>query len=421
MSFTEAEFRQLADRFGTPCYVYDLDDLTGRVAALRSALPVGVGLAYAVKANPSLSVVASLARQGLGADVGSGGELELSLRAGMRPERIVFTGPGKRDDELESAVAAGIGAVTLESTGELRRLVDIARRSGRRVPVLLRLAAGSVMGAAPDKFGFDEPALLEAAASAARSPWLELRGLHAFGESNVTDAAALAEHAVATVAAARRLASVAGIQLAVVDVGGGLGIPYLDGEPALDLAALGQRLASAASTWSGDPLLGGLELLIEPGRFLVGPVGWYVSSVLEVKVVGGQAVAIIDGGIHHLLRPALLRQEHRLRVVPRSASGDTLATEPALVAGPLCTGIDTFGHLPQDATVAAGDLIVVADAGAYGFSESMPFFLSHPTPAEVVVSGGRASLARSPMPPSRWLDDQHLIGPTGSGGLESEC
>jgi diaminopimelate decarboxylase len=419
MSFSEAEYRQLADRFGTPCYMYDLDDLSGRVAALRSALPVGVRLAYAVKANPSLSVVASLARQGLGADVGSGGELELSLRAGMRPGQIVFTGPGKRDDELESAVNAGIGAITLESTGELRRLEEIARRSDRRVPVLLRLAAGSVMGTATDKFGFDEPELLEAAAWAARSPWLDLRGLHAFGESNVTDAAALAEHVVATVAAARRMASFAGVQLRVVDVGGGLGIPYVDGEPPLDLAALGERLATAASTWSSDRLLRGLDLVMEPGRFLVGPVGWYVSGVLEVKIVGGQTVAIIDGGIHHLLRPALLRQTHRLRVVPRSAPGGTPGTAAALVAGPLCTGIDTFGHLPKEAKVAVGDLIVVADAGAYGFSESMPFFLSHPTPSEVVVTGGRAYLARPSMSPSRWLDDQRLVGPSGPGGHEN--
>jgi diaminopimelate decarboxylase len=410
----------LAERFGTPLYVYDLDVIDSQVAALQAVLPPIAELAYAVKANPALAVVAHLGGLGLGADVASAGELAAALRAGIPAERIVMTGPGKRDAELRAAVEAdgtGIRAVTVESLGELARLEAIARDVGRRQPVMLRAATPGtaqlervrlVGDAGAGKFGMDLADLADGARIAARSPHLELLGLHAFGASNVLDADALVAHVAATGQAARQLALVAGTTVRIVDAGGGLGIPYAEGGSSLDLASLGSGLAAVAAAWTDDAVLAEARLLLEPGRYLVGPSGAYLARVVDVKTVNGTTVAVLDGGVHHVLRPALVGQEHRVRLLPVSSLASSGGDRPVTVVGPLCSGLDILAVGAVMAEPRVGDLMVVLDVGAYGFTESMPFFLSHPIPAEVVVRGGQAALVRPRLEPGEWLDRQRL-------------
>jgi len=405
----------LAGRFGTPLYVYDLGVVGRQVAALRAALPPVVDLAYAVKANPALAVVAHVGSLGLGADVASGGELETVRRAGIRPDRIVMTGPGKRDAELRAAVDAGIRAITVESPGELERLDRIAAEAGLGgpVPVLLRAAVAQasrlervrlVGDDGAGKFGMDEGDLRLAARAAARSPRLELLGLHRFGASNVLDATALAGHVATTVELARDVVAGAGVPLRLVDAGGGLGIPYEAHEESLDVAGFGRRIAALAEGWAAARDTGGLRLLLEPGRFVTGPAGAYLARVVDRKRVGEEQVAILDGGIHHLLRPALVGQEHRIRVFgPR---GRATKVWPVTVAGPLCSGLDVLAAHAALPLPEPGDLVAVLDVGAYGFTEAMPLFLSHPIPAEVAVLDGRAELIRPRMEPVEWLDRQ---------------
>ncbi len=413
---------ELADRFGTPLYVYDLDVVTRQVAALRAVLPTSFELAYAVKANPALGVVAHLASLGVGADVASAGELETALRAGVDPERIVFTGPGKRDPELLAAVEAGVRAVTVESLGELVRLERIAAQAGGVVPVLLRAATDAAAALervrlvgddGAGKFGMEADDLTEAARFAVRSPHLEPLGVHAFGASNVLDAGALADHIGATVALAGRIATGAGFPLRLVDVGGGLGIPYEAHEESLDLVGFESRLAKLAARWAGDPVTRNARILLEPGRYLVGPAGAYVARVVDRKMMGGRDVVVLDGGIHHLLRPALVGQEHRVR---RLVAGPDAASRfvPVTIVGPLCSGLDVLATETMLQAPEPGDLLAVLDVGAYGFTESMPFFLSHPIPAEVAVRGGRAALLRPRLEPRTWLDWQSC--PDWDGG-----
>jgi diaminopimelate decarboxylase len=401
----------LAAQFGTPCYIYDLGVIDRQVAVLRAALPARAELAYAVKANPALAIVTHLGRLGLGADVASGGELTTALRAGIDPERIVMTGPGKREVELAQAVRVGIRAVTVESKGELGRLERIAADIGRRQPVMLRAAVGEVArlervrlvgddGAG--KFGMDAADLVEAARLTARSPHLELLGLHAFGASNVLDARALVDHAAVTARAAHELARNVDVPLRLVDVGGGLGIPYEAHEESLDLVGLGRGLAALVADWTDDPWLADARLLLEPGRFLVGPSGAYLARVVDTKTVDGAPVAILDGGVHHVLRPALVGQEHRVRLLS-PARGRPV---PVTIAGPLCSGLDIFARGAVMPMPAVGDLVAVLDVGAYGYTESMPLFLSHPLPAEVVARDGAAALIRPRLDPVTWLDQQ---------------
>ena len=405
----------LAARFGTPFFVYDLDVIERQVHALREALPPIVEIAYAVKANPSLAVVAHLGRLGLGADVASGGELATAIRAGIQADRIVVTGPGKRDAELRDAVAARVRAITVESPIELDRLERIAAEAGRRVPVLLRASVGAADGGervrmvgdgGAGKFGMDEPDLRAAARSAARSPHLELLGIHRFGASNVLDADRLAAHAAETVDLARAVAAHAGVPLRLVDAGGGLGIPYDIHEEPLDVGDLGRRLGVLATTWGATRGTRDLRLLLEPGRWLVGAAGAYVARVVDRKRVGVTEVAILDGGVHHLLRPALVGQAHRIRTL--GADPGTARSSRVTIAGPLCSGLDVFAANAMLAVPAVGDLVAILDAGAYGFTESMPLFLSHAIPAEIAIHGGTAALIRPREEPAEWLDRQLL-------------
>ena len=408
----------LATSFGTPFYVYDLDVMTRQAEALRAVLPPVVEIAYALKANPALAVVAHLGGLGLGADVASGGELELARRAGIAPERVVMTGPGKRDDELEAAVRFGIRAITVESPGELSRLEGIARRLGRTQPVMLRVAVSEnarlervrlVGDDGAGKFGMDPADLVEAGRLAVTSPNLELLGLHAFGASNVLDAGDLLDHVASTVRTARRLALSLGTPISLVDAGGGLGIPYEPHEESLDLRRLGTGLAELTAGWPNDPLLVHARLLLEPGRFLVGAAGAYVARVVDRKTVAGSPVVILDGGVHHALRPALVGQEHRIRGVGARAEAAANGRPAAVtVAGALCSGLDVFSHAAVMRPPEVGELVAVLDVGAYGFTESMPMFLSHPVPAEIAIRDGRPALIRPRQDPREWLDRQLL-------------
>jgi diaminopimelate decarboxylase len=439
---------ELAERHGTPYFAYDLAVVGRRVEALRAVLPPTFDLAYAVKANPSLAVLEHMAELGVGADVASAGELGLALRAGCAPGRIVITGPGKRDAELARAVEVGVRAVTVESPGELRRLARIAEGLGRSQPVLLRAAAAAsgragstqLLGdATGGKFGMDTTDLHQAAREAVESPWLEPRGIHAFAASNERDASVLADHVDATIAIGIELAAAAGFPLSVVDVGGGLGVAYRPEEVELDLAQLGSRLAAAAARLADAPATRAARVIVEPGRFLVAAAGAYVTRVVDRKSIGGRIVVIVDGGIHHLLRGVLVGQEHRVcrlgnaardrtardatgrdatgrdatardatardATARDAASGATAASTAVEVeiAGPLCTGLDVLARRTRMSPPEPGDLIAVLDVGAYGATESMPFFLSHPLPAELALLDGRVWVARPRIDPDVWL------------------
>ena len=406
---------------GSPLYVYDLDVISDRVAMLRAALPGAVDLAYAVKANPSPAILRHLANLGLGADIASAGELATVTRAGFDMRHVIFTGPGKTDAELAAAIRAGVRGLTIESLEELEVVLDLAPLAGRHQGLVLRLTAEEmgrgaegtpIIGAGgASKFGLlreelDEAIdrlLLAGAIGGPGSPYA-LLGLHAFGASNVRVADRLVEGVKWVADQAEAVAREHGQRFRLLDAGGGLGIPYADDEAPLDVTQLGRGIADEIASWVGRVGLGEARLLLEPGRFVVGPAGAYLTRVVRTKARGGRTMAITDGGIHHLLRPALVGEAQRVVAVGDAASRS--ARTPSSVVGPLCTGLDMLAaevSLPEPRT---GDVLAVLDAGAYGFTESMPLFLSHPVPAEVVVSRGIARVVR--------LRQEPTAGPSAS-------
>jgi diaminopimelate decarboxylase len=401
----------LVARFGSPLYVYDAGVLRRRALALRAALPASVDIAFAAKANSSPAVLATLRAAGLGADVASGGELRAAIRAGFDPQHIVFTGPGKTDAELEAALRIGVGALTIESLEELEVVISLAGIARPGQGLMLRLASTGVaegrpiIGAAGNaKFGLSDAEadesvgrLREARALAPDGPF-RLRGFHAFGASNVLAAGVLVDGAADLARRAERIAERHALEIGTLDMGGGLGIPYAVGDAALDIGALGNGLATEMTSWAERPALRHARLLLEPGRWLAGPAGAYLCGVVRTKLRGDRWIAISDGGIHHLLRPRLVGQDHRTVAVGASASRP--ADGRVDLVGPLCTGIDILAADIEAPPPRTGDLFAVLDAGAYGYSESMPLFLSHPTPAEIVVDDGGITVSRERVEPA---------------------
>jgi diaminopimelate decarboxylase len=382
---------RLAARVGaTPFYVYSRDLLDARVAALRAALPAGVHLSYAVKANPMPAVVQHMAGRVDGFDVASAQEMMVALDTPMPAAHVSFAGPGKTDDELLRAVAAGV-LVNLESAGEAERLAAAGRRLGLTPRAALRVnpdfelkASGMQMGGGPKAFGIDAetvPALL------AELPRLGLafEGFHIFSGSQNLSVEALCDIQEKTVALALRLAEHAPAPVRLLNLGGGFGIPYFPGDRPLDLAAVGANLARLLP--EVQAALPEARVVVELGRYLVGEAGLYVCRVVDRKVSRGKLFLVTDGGLHHQLAASgnfgqVVRRNYPIAVDGRPGTG---AAEPADVVGCLCTPIDVLGRNAELPAAEPGDLIAVFQSGAYGLTASPTAFLSHPPPAEVLV------------------------------------
>lgn len=391
LQFGGMPLSRLAQRVGrTPFYAYDRAQISQRVASLRAALPAGVHLHYAMKANPMPAVVQWLAGLIDGIDVASGGELGTALDTVMAPEHISFAGPGKSDAELARAVAAGV-LVNIESGAQLERLAQASERLGLAARVAVRVnpdfalrRAGMRMGGGAQPFGVDA-ALVPALLARIGQLRLDFHGFHLFSGSQNLSAPALAEAQAASVELALQLAQAAPGPLKMLNIGGGFGVPYFPGDVALDIAPLAdslqrqlERLETAAP---------GARLNIELGRYLVAEAGIYVCRVLERKVSHGQPFLVTDGGLHHHLAASgnfgqLIRKNYPVAIGNRLHGGER---EIVSVVGPLCTPLDLLADQMEMARAGEGDLVVVFQSGAYGLTASPTAFLGHPPPAEVLV------------------------------------
>ncbi len=370
----------LATQHGTPAFIYDGAAAEAQFTALLAALPERVRLAYAVKANPHPGLLRRFAVLGASFDCASIGELRRVAELGLPPGRTFFAGPGKREEELALALSMDV-RVQAEGFEDLERLDRLA---DRQVAVNLRIhpATGAeegnriIGGVGPSAFGVDEEAVPSLLERASKLRHVRIRGVHVFAASNQRDAAKLlATHAMVLDLAAR-LQREFGLGLEQIDLGGGLGVPYADDQAPLDVGALGLGLAAlldAHSWFKGD-------LILEPGRFLAAPCGVYLARVVRIKESRGARFAILEGGINHLLRPLLTGEAFPVRAIGRTGPATRFT-----LAGPLCTSLDRLGEVDLPAGLVAGDLLAFGMTGAYGMSEGMTFFLSHPVPPEIWV------------------------------------
>mgnify|MGYP001312336903 CR=1 FL=1 len=393
--------RELAARFGTPLFAYDAAIIRDACRALAAALEGFAAIHYSIKANPNPAVARVLVGEGAGLEIASAGEFRAALAAGADPARILFAGPGKRRVELEQVIAGGIGEIHLESREEIAHVEAIGAAAGRRIAVAVRVnpvaeAQGGAMrmGGKAAPFGFDEEDIDAVVDRVAASPHLDLAGVHLFAGTQILDAAVLLGQWRHGLVLAGRLAARLGRPLRTVDLGGGLGIPYFAGDGELDLAAIRGGLPELAALRAADPLIRDARIVVEPGRYLVGPAGVYLASVLAAKVSRGQRFLVTDGGMHHHLAASgnlgqVIKRDYPVVAASRM---DAAPVGPASVVGPLCTPLDTLARKVDLPDLQAGDLVAVLQSGAYGPTASPAGFLSHPAPAEVLVDDGEARL-----------------------------
>lgn len=393
MHAEDVQLPRIAEAVGTPVYIYSSATMERHARVFREAVAkTGDPLiAYAVKANPNAAVLATLARQGMGADVVSGGELRRALAAGIPAAKIVFSGVGKREDEMELACREGIYQFNLESEPEAEMLSEVAERLGCEAPVAFRINpdvdAGThakiSTGKSENKFGIPQARALSAYARAARLPGLKVQGIAVHIGSQLTDLAPL-ERAFTTTGSLIHALRGEGHEIRVADLGGGLGVPYEPDKPLPPSpTAYGEMVARVSQDWN-------VRLIFEPGRVIVGNAGILLTRVIRVKESAEDKASfvIVDAGMNDLMRPSLYDAWHDIRSVsPRGARVS------ANVVGPVCETGDTFATGRTMDEAAPGDLLAFMTAGAYAATMASTYN-SRPLTPEVMVRGNRYAVVR---------------------------
>jgi diaminopimelate decarboxylase len=384
------KFREIEANEGTPLFVYSSDLIRRRVADLRAAMPAGLGIHYAVKANAYLPLLELMRDLVDGFDIASAGELDMALAAGQDPTAVSFAGPGKRDAELELAIRYWV-TINLESEREARRALAISQRVGVSPRLAIRVnpdfelrGSGMKMGGGAKPFGVDAervPALAREVIAAGA----EWRGLHIFAGSQALDAEAIAETQGNTLDLAARLTAEIGAALPHLNMGGGFGIPYFHGDQPVDIARVGAALKERFANL--PPELRDTEFAIELGRYLVGEAGVYLARIVDRKESHGQVFLVTDGGLHHQLAASgnfgtVVRRNYPAAIATKFAAGPE---EEASIVGCLCTPLDRLADQALLPRAEEGDLVAIFCAGAYGASASPSAFLGQGPAREVLV------------------------------------
>ncbi|GGW62783.1 pyridoxal-dependent decarboxylase, exosortase A system-associated [Alishewanella tabrizica] len=371
-------------------YAYDRQIIQQQVARFRQHIPGRIKLHYAVKANPYWPVVQFLKPLVDGFDVASQQEMLLAMQSGMPVSDISFAGPGKGDAELLSAIVAGV-TLNVESAGELARICKLSQVAGQKPQVALRVnpafelkASGMKMAGGAKPFGIDEEQVLQLLPAIADMP-VKLRGFHIYCGSQNLKAEALIDAYQHTFALAAKLVAACPYRPDMINLGGGFGIPYFTGERRLDLAPVGESLASLLQQYQAE--LADIELVIELGRYLVAEAGVYACQVLDKKVSRGTTYLVCNGGLHHHLANSGNFGQVIRKNYPVAIGNKLTAAEQELVTivGPLCTPLDILADKKLLPKAEVGDWVVVYQSGAYGPTASPQQFLGHPEVVEVLL------------------------------------
>jgi len=382
------DYKALADKYGTPLYMYDFDYIENRYTTLKEAFAGKKSLInYAVKANSNLSVIAHLAKLGAGADCVSIGEVMRALEAGIPNYKIIFSGVGKRDDEILAALQKDILMLNLESEAEMKRVEMIAKELGKEARISIRVNPNIdpqthpyiSTGLHENKFGVEIDMAKRMYIYANKSEYLNPVGIHFHIGSQLTNIDPIRESAQIVADLVRSLKAIK-IDLKFFDVGGGIGVVY-DDEITISAAAYTQAIFEATKGLD-------MTLLCEPGRYMVANAGAFFTRVLYEKNNDGKRFVIVDGAMNDLIRPSLYNAYHKIEAV--KVEGEKT---PADVVGPVCESGDFFGKNVPLPPLGHNDLIAVHSAGAYGFTMASNYN-TRPKPAEVALQKGKDRLIR---------------------------
>jgi diaminopimelate decarboxylase len=393
----ENKIQSIIDRFDAPFFFYDLDKLKAHLEYMKDGLDPDIKLWYACKANPMSAIIKIMRNLDFGLDVASSGELHQVLNTGVEPENILTTGPGKSKEYLKHLIDNGIQTVVLESINQALWLNEIAKDAGKKVDCLLRVQLDwnqgkSVLGGGdvtPFGIGADDWKPLKHSELTS----LNIIGFHVFQWGNILDVKTLEHIWTTTVEKTQELASSMNIEIKVLDLGGGLGIPYNFTDQGIDFKDIQKILTKIKSKFQLK------KIWMELGRYAVGECGYYLTKIIDKKATRGREILVCEGGINHIARVALVNEAFPAKSFNNNSNETTLFH----AHGPLCTALDFLGAFELPKNTEIGDWLIFHKAGAYGFTESMPYFLCHKLPGEVVSYGGDLMIPRPPKTSYDWM------------------
>ncbi len=400
----DALLGRVAESFGTPAYVYLTDAIEQRLAELKAQMGPWFGFSYAAKCNPNPSLLRWLARKVDHIDVSSLGEFRLACAAGWAPERASFTGPGKRDSEIEEAIAGGLGELVVENVREALVADRVARALGRVQDVLVRLSPsripkgfGDQMAGRPSPFGLDVEMAAEELPRILSRPHLRVVGFHIYSGTQCLKPEAIAENYRIFLDTFRTICADFDLRPERLVFGSGLGIPYHAGDTGLDLAQVAAGIASDLDGFVAEPRFRQAALTLELGRYLVGEAGYFLTRIVSIKESRGSRIGICDGGMNNHLPASghfgmVIHRNYRMHRVGGGGEAEKID-----LVGPLCTSIDRLASGASLPRLAEGDLVAVHSSGAYGLTASPLHFISHPLPREVLIEGSAMQDATRPL------------------------
>lgn len=389
--------REMINRYQSSFYLYDLDAFETHLKSIKKILHPDIKVWYATKANPLSEVLRILNKNGFGADVASMGELQQARTAGFGPKNLIATGPAKSKNYIAGLMQAEVQSIIIESFNQLKDLNEVAGKLGRKQDVLLRVQLEhtsddkSVLGGSaitPFGLGIEDWKSIDLS----QFKNVNVQGLHCFQWGNILDMKQLETVWTKTIESCQRLSLDMGFNLNILDLGGGLGLSYKD-DREMHFDEVHALLVTLKQKYELQ------KIWLELGRFSIGKFGSYFSRVVDIKTVRGKNLIVTEGGINHMARPALVGESF-----PCEAFGvDDSVKKTFAVHGPLCTALDSLGEFELPSTLKVGDWLQFKRTGAYGFSESMPYFLCHNLVGEAIVYQGELMVPRTPKTNLEWM------------------
>ncbi len=392
----------VAHQYGTPFYLYDLDDIFGKINNIRNVFGSNMKLYYAIKANSNLELLKAVRERVDGLDISSYGEMEQSLLAGYSAHQFSFAGPGKTYEELEKAIKSEVGIISVESLREMedirkisfsiKRKMDIALRVN---PTLLIREFAIKMGGQATQFGIDEEQLDSAVAFLRdNQSHFNFKGIHVYSGTQCLNEEALVKNVENVLQIAKRLENEHDLECEWINLGGGFGASYHDNQK-LNIEKIAEGVRKAIENYKqftkGNP-----SFVLELGRYLVTEAGIYVAKVLSVKESREKLYFVLDGGMnHHLAASGNFGQVIKKNFMVKNLSNPNDKVVNCNLVGPLCTTLDILGRDIAVESPKVGDLIAFLNSGSYGFTSSPLFFLGHETPVELLIVGNQVKLIRS--------------------------
>jgi len=396
-------FEEIADKYGTPFYLYDLNTIREKIRNVKRAFGNTIELFYAVKANSNLEILKSIRDDVDGLDISSAGEMEQSLLAGYDPAVLSFAGPGKTRRELEEAIHRGVGIISVESLRELRDIREIALAKGLKANIAIRINPRLLtkefaikMGGKASQFGIDEEDVESAVKYIRRNGTsFNFLGIHIYAGTQCMSEEAIAHNMINTLEIAANLRATYGLECQWVNIGGGFGVSYYEENKAIDLRVLADRITQAIHDYSAST---GTQprFILELGRYLVADSGIYVTRVVSEKKSRGDMYFVLDGGMnHHLAASGNLGAMIRKNYVVKNLLQPMVPKQTCNLVGPLCTPLDLLGRNVSIESPRLGDLVGILNSGSYGYTASPLFFLGHETPIELLILDNEIRVIRN--------------------------